>query len=247
MASEIKHSEKYSRALEKLERTEELDIVLKESLNIFKECKGNYTIWCKRQECVMKTNNPLVFKKELSFVIDFISENGKCYQAWNYRKMLVNKLKEEEKELDRIKNTIRKDPKNHHAWTYRRTLLEGVDPSIFEKELNFTKELIEEDPLNNSAWSHRMFVLEHLKHLVEEQELSFVIEKIKKDNINQSALVYFLGLRFLFKTELYLKESKNLLENLLDSSDPTFFFFCLDLSTVCEDFLKENDLKKSEE
>jgi protein farnesyltransferase/geranylgeranyltransferase type-1 subunit alpha len=90
---------------------------------------------------------------ELNFVSRSISSQPKCYQAWHYRRWIVDRLPEAPDEFPLLTATFDHDPKNFHAWAYGLWYAERWDKRA--EFFQLTKAEITRDCRNNSAWTIR--------------------------------------------------------------------------------------------
>lgn len=61
--------------------------------------------------------------RELDYVAEVIESNGKNYQVWHHRRVIVEWLQDASKELDLTATILRADSKNYHAWQHRQWVI----------------------------------------------------------------------------------------------------------------------------
>ncbi|KAJ9054967.1 CAAX geranylgeranyltransferase alpha subunit [Entomophthora muscae] len=125
----------------------------------------------------------------------------KCYQLWQHRQFVVDRLNSADREKEFFLEIMEEDSKNFHAWTFRQWLINRFD--LWEAELPFVDELLDEDVRNNSAWNQRFYILTNDPHapLTEEaiqKEVEFSTSKISVVAFNECPWNYIKGLYIRF-------------------------------------------------
>lgn len=129
-------------------------------------CKAHVSAWQLREECASalaaRAAAPeQVWRAELAGVGAIIMSSAKNYQAWNYRRVVVEALRAHSEETMFIDVLLDADAKNYHAWAHRQWLFtHGVLQR--DLELAFVDVMLDADVRNNSAWNHRWLLVRDL-------------------------------------------------------------------------------------
>jgi len=161
---------------------------------------GDYTAWWLRRRCIEAKLTSTTDEEELCYVLDWIRESPKNYQAWYHRRWLLLQTditKDPDvviSELVSCNDNLEEDAKNHCAWQYRQFLMETFKMD-FKPEFEYIDQLLTLDPRNNSAWNYRFWLFEHGDKLsLLPNEVEFSLHWIKLTPHNESPYNYLLGL-----------------------------------------------------
>ena len=116
---------------------------------------SNYNCWYVKRMCFEK--GVLELETELTWSKEFLRENIKNFQGWEYRRFLVEQSKEVGDEFEYLDEVLESDEKNYHVWAYRVWLVQYSQQ--FEKEKERVMKWLSLDLMNNSAWSYRHFLV----------------------------------------------------------------------------------------
>lgn len=160
---------------------------------------AHYTVWLYRQRLLVELDLDLL--NELSFIEELAESNPKCYQLWQHRQFVVDRLGSAEREDQFFLSVIVEDSKNFHAWTYRQWLIRRFE--LWDSELPLVEQLLREDVRNNSAWNQRFYILVNnpnvaLSEEVVQQEVGFASDKIRQVPFNECPWNYLKGLYIKF-------------------------------------------------
>jgi protein farnesyltransferase/geranylgeranyltransferase type-1 subunit alpha len=100
---------------------------------------------------------------ELDFVSDCLKSNPKNYQAWHYRKLLIEKSSNYTQELKFVDEILETDERNIHAWGHRQLITKKFE--LWDQELTFIIYFLSSNPRNNSAWHYRFFLVSNMNDL----------------------------------------------------------------------------------
>jgi protein farnesyltransferase/geranylgeranyltransferase type-1 subunit alpha len=92
-------------------------------------------------------------QNELRFINRSISTCPKLYQAWHYRRWLVDRLPEAPDEIPFLRETFVQDGKNFHAWAHALWYAERWNRR--QEVFDLAKAEIARDCRNNSPWAVR--------------------------------------------------------------------------------------------
>ena len=93
------------------------------------------------------------FATEIQIINYILNSNPKCYQAWFYRRWLVDRESTAPDEISYIRDILSNDQKNFHAWSY--IIWFGERWSKSREVYDLACSFLSTDCRNNSAWNVR--------------------------------------------------------------------------------------------
>jgi len=116
-----------------------------------------------------------ISKRALNLTEEVIYHSEGNYQAWHYRRKLLEKLSMPlKKEMEWLQDIGLDKEKNFQIWHHRRCIVEilgDVDMNL-KSEMEFLNEIFDSDRKNYHAWSYRIWLIERFQ--LWENELDFV-------------------------------------------------------------------------
>jgi hypothetical protein len=128
---------------------------------------------------------------EIALTSHRISKQPKSYQAWHYRRWLVDRLPSAPDELPLLRATFTRDAKNFHAWQYAVWYAGRWDRR--QEIFDLAKEQIAEDCRNNSAWTVRRTIGEMIG-VDREVEFEETIASLRVVGKNEAACNFLMAL-----------------------------------------------------
>ena len=153
--------------------------------------KAHVSAWKYRLECATALGN--VWRAELASVGSVLLRSPKNYQAWEYRRRVVEVTGVYKGEAEFVDVALDHDAKNYHAWSHRQWLLRLGKLDV-KDELRATDELITQDVRNNSAWNHRWLLVSGADKKTLTEELQYALDKVEGAPKNESLWNYVAAL-----------------------------------------------------
>lgn len=145
-------------------------------------------------------HNKIYTKEAIEISAKLLESNPEHYTGWNYRKLAVQHLLDQQKEngvdsesvqsifdeeLGLVENALKKNFKAYGAWHHRKWVL-SKGHSSSDRELRLLGKFQKLDPRNFHAWNYRRFITA-LKKIPDEDELQYTTDMIYENFSNYSA------------------------------------------------------------
>ena len=200
----------YRQLLDQDERSERALIVTGLMIG---EVPSNNTVWWFRRQIFNTLYPPDQLEKrkeELQKVVSIIRAVSNNFQAWEYRKELVDSTISNLENDESIVLSFLPDGRNHRFWRYLQWYCDRWDQ--LDYGFKFTNSVILTDPGNNSAWATRHTFAQKIGESLED-ELKFTLNLVRRRPDNKGPLLYLRSIvqRNPHLIQQILEEIENLL------------------------------------